>query len=774
MRLFVAAFVFGVFALQQATRLPSLGIAAAGALALAAAFVMRGLRWRLPLLFSAGLLLGAGHAAWQAGERLAEALPFALEGRDVSVRGIVASLPQVGPRGVRFLLHVEQGAAIPEWIALTWYRDGGGNIPAIAAGQRWAFNVRLKRPRGLSNPHGFEFEAWALERDIRATGYVRTAGESGPRDESVPGWPQTLHRWRGAVRDRVTEALAGQRYAGVVTALAIGDQDAIASQDWDVFWATGVGHLMSISGLHITMFAALACAVTYFLWVRSPYLVLRVPARKAALVVGMLAAFAYTLMTGYAVPAQRTFIMLAVVATCVLADRHGSPSRVLALAALAVLLVDPWAVMSSGFWLSFGAVAAIFFALGARTGHASKWQAAWGEQASVTLAMAPMMLALFQQLSLVSPLANAFAIPVVSLAVVPLAIAGAFLDLPSLLGGAHQLLAWLMVPLEAMAQWEGATWETHAPPAWAVVTSLIGCAWLLAPRGVPLRSFGLAWIAPLVVLPAPHPATGEAWIDALDVGQGLAVVVRTENHALLFDAGPSWQSENDSGERIVVPYLRGEGIRTLDALVVSHRDDDHSGGAASVILRRSPAWMLTSLPETELLRRAVDPSYACVAGQRWRWDGVEFRVLGPMREAYQPDRGTKENDRSCVLRVATAGGIALLTADVEAKGEAAMLRRDRGALRADVLFVPHHGSRTSSSEPFLAAVAPQVGVVSLGFRNRFGHPNATVVARYEAHGIPLRRTDLEGALRVVLPNGGRRPSVEPLLPEVPYWSDRGP
>jgi competence protein ComEC len=332
----------------------------------------------------------------------------------------------------------------------------------------------------------------------------------------------------------------------------------------------------------------------------------------------------------------------------------------------------------------------------------------------------------------------------------------------------------LMVPLEALASLDWATWEAAAPPAWAVACALVGCAWLLAPRGFPMRSCGLLWIAPLFVWPAPHPAMGEAWLDVLDVGQGLSVVVRTASHAWVFDAGPSWQ-QTDSGERIVVPYLRGEGIREVDGLLVSHRDDDHAGGAASVILARSPGWLLSSLTEDHPLRHAVEPSLSCVAGQRWAWDGVEFLVLHPGPEAYELGRRVKENDRGCVVRViAGGGGAALLTADVEARGEAQMVRRDASALASQVLVVPHHGSRTSSTAELLRAVKPQVAVISLGFRNRFGHPHPAVVARYEAAGIPLRRTDLEGALRITLPaQRGPPPTVEALVRRLPYWRDSG-
>lgn len=786
--MFSLAFLLGTFALQREGALPDWHAGLAGVAALLALrLVAREAAFaRAALLLAAGACIGYGAAAWRAEVRLADALPLAWEGRDVEIVGVVVGLPQVSEKGVRFLLEVEevgtQGARVPAIVSLTWYAErvkGAAEPvppPRIVAGERWRFTVRLKRPRGLSNPHGFDFETWALERGIRATGYVRAREGSQRIDACVDGWPQTLNRWRGRVRDAMLSHLGDARLRGVLVALALGDQDAIAAGDWEVFWRTGVGHLMSISGLHITMLAALAFAMVFFVWVRVAPLPLLLPARKAAVIAGTLAALAYALMTGFAVPAQRTFIMLAAIAACVAADRHGSPSRVLAVAVLAVLAADPWAVLASGFWLSFGAVAAIFYAMAMRTGSGGKVRVAVVEQLAVTIVMVPMLMALFQEVSLVSPIANAFAIPIVSLAVVPLTLAGAFLPFPSLLDMAHALMEGLMVPLEWLASLPLAMLESHEPIAWTVAAAVVGVSWLLAPRGVPMRSSGAVWMAPMFLVLPPAPRAGEAWLDMLDVGHGLAIIVRTERHAIAYDTGPTWSAESDSGLRIVVPFLRGEGVTRLDGVVVSHADDDHSGGAGSLARARDPRWMLSPLREDDPLHDAFDRSVRCEAGQRWAWDGVEFAVLHPAAGVYDEAFGRKrrkENDRTCVVRVATPAGSALLTGDVEARGEGEMLARDASSLRSDVLAVPHHGSKTSSTAAFLDAVAPRVGLVSLGYRNRFGHPHPAVVARYRERAVELRRTDVEGALHVVLPaESSAAIRVEGYAARGRYWSER--
>jgi len=780
-RPFSIAFILGTYALQQQAVLPDAPIAWAGVAALLALLLVPARRrFARALLFAAaGVCVGFGAAAWRAAERMADELPLAWEWRDVELVGVVAGLPQPSERGVRFMLDVDRattvGAVVPRRVSLMWYAESATAPPRLAAGERWRLTARLKRPRGLANPHGFDFEPWALERGIRAIGYVRSRAGAERTDERVPGVGYAIDRWRGEIRDAMQAHLADARLRGVLVALAIGDQDAIAVEDWEVFWRTGVGHLMSISGLHITMLAGLAFLVVFHGWTRMGSAPLRLPARKAAVVAGTLAALAYALMTGFAVPAQRTFIMLATIAVCVLADRHGSPSRVLALAALAVVGADPWAVLSAGFWLSFGAVAAIFYVMSLRTAAPGKIAGAVGEQLAVTVVMIPMLMAMFQEVSLVSPIANAFAIPLVSLVVVPLTLAGAFLPLPILLDVAHTLMAWLMIPLEWLATLPLAMMESHAPEPWTVVAAVVGVAWLLAPRGVPLRAAGFAWMAPMFVVLPPSPAPGESWIDTLDVGHGLAVVVRTAHHALLYDAGPSWSAESDSGTRIVVPFLRGEGVSRLDGLVISHADDDHYGGAASVVRSRRPSWLLSPLRADDPLHEAVEQSIRCEAGFRWTWDGVVFTVLHPGREIYGegPGRRTrKENDRGCVVHVATRGASALLAADVEARGEAEMLARGP-PLKSDVLVVPHHGSKTSSTPAFIDAIAPSAGILSVGYRNRFRHPHEAVVARYLERDVTLRRTDQEGALHVVLPaefeNAAR---IEAYARRQRYWSER--
>ena len=747
MGLAALAFAVGAALLQLQATLPAPGWSiVVPVLALVA------LRWRMawvPAALAAGFFWAAacGHG------RMNDWLAPELEGRDLAVVGVVSSLPSIMERGARFELEVEGAegdARLPRKILLSWYgaapEEEGAAPPAamIHAGERWALTVRLRRPHGLVNPHGFDYEAWLLERGIGATGYVRMRPEPrrmGTRNSPLDG----IERLRDAVRDRFNAVLGATPSAGILAALAVGDQRAISREEWQLFNRTGVTHLMSISGLHVTLVSGLVAWLVATLWRRVPALALRLPARKAAALAAIVGALGYTLIAGYGVPAQRTFWMVSVVAVALWSGRISSPWRTLALALAAIVLMDPWAPLSPGLWLSFGAVLLIFYSAAGWSEPGSRlWQ--WGRiQWAITVGLAPAALLLFGQLSVAGPLANAVAIPLVSVVITPLALIAALVPVDALLELCALLVQWLLEFLEWCAALPGALWQQHVPPAWAVATALAGAAWLLAPRGIPWRAAGLALMAPAFVVAPAAPAAGEAWITTFDVGQGLGVLVRTARHALLYDAGPTYGTESDSGSRVVVPALRGEGLARLDTVVLSHEDNDHIGGALSVLESFEVGELVSSLGAAHPLNTLAPQARRCLADDLWQWDGVRFELLHPTPET----PGGRRNNLSCVLRVSAGEGSVLITGDIERAAEAQMLAGGR-APRSDVLLVPHHGSRTSSTADFIAAVQPAWAVVPVGYRSRFGHPNPEVLERYRAAGAQLVRTDRDGAVSIGL------------------------
>ena len=780
------AFALGILACQLGAALPPqgavglvAGLAVAGLLGGGVMRVRsRGLMRGLALLVMATAAAGAGwaYAAWRADLRLAEALPGEWEGRDVVLTGVVASLPQDFERGLRFVFEVEESAApLPQKISLAWYKgfrdEEMHTLPPLHAGERWRLTVRLKRPHGNVNPHGFDYERWLLEQGIRATGYVRPAPDNQRLDAFVPGFMYGVERLREGVRERFRRALPEGAYTGVLVALAVGDQRSIPPELWRVFARTGISHLVAISGMHVTMIAALFAAAVSGLWRRSPALALRWPAQQAGVVAGFLIALLYCLLAGWGVPAQRTLYMLGCVAFALVLRRETAPGRVLTLALAVVLVLDPWAVMAAGFWLSFGAVALLFLVSSGRLMPDGRLRGALRAQWAVTLGLVPALLVLFQQFSLVSPLANAIAIPLVSFVVTPLAIGFAILPLQMLADLAHGAFALTMLAIHWLAELPWASWQQAAPPAWLAVLATLGCLWALLPRGTPARWVGLAMLLPLLMWAPARPAPGEARVTVLDVGQGLAVHVQTAAHDLIYDTGPAFSADANSGERILLPYLRAGGVRRLDSLVVTHQDNDHSGGAEALLTGIPVAEVRSSLSENHPARLIAGLRHQpCVAGQAWEWDGVRFTMLHPARAA-DDSPGSKTNDVACVLRVDAAGLGVLLTSDIEAVSEAALLQGQAGHLASDVLVVPHHGSRSSSTAAFIEATRPRWVIFPVGYLNRFRHPNAQVWARWAASGAALWRTDTAGAVRVHLVPGG--PRIEAAREATPrYWHGR--
>ena len=746
-------------------------------------------------------------ATLRAHGRLAERLPAVLEGRDIVVTGLVAQLPRSSVQGTRFLFEPETAVlegrpvALPRRLSLAWYRAAEADALLLGpqldvrAGQRWRFTVRLRQPHGPLNPGGFDLELWLFERGIGATGQVRArAGDAAVLLEEAAGAP--VERARQQVRDAIERRLlaggaAGAadaadradpaaaslaaRTAGVIAALALGDQAAIERDDWEVFRVTGVAHLMSISGLHVTMFAWLAGGVIGWLWRRAGRASLWLPAPRAAAWGGVAVALAYALFAGWGVPAQRTVIMLATVAALKSLGVRWPLHAVLALVAAVVIAIDPWACTQPGFWLSFVAVALLAAAepamarVGAEAAPGSPaavralpmLRAAVRAQAVATVGLAPPSMVFFQQVSIVGFAANLVAIPVVTLVVTPLALLG--IAFAPLWDAAAFVLSLLMAALQMLAGGAAAglpaVWQAAAAPPWAVAAGLLGGVLAVLPLPARLRWLAVPLMLPLLAPPAARPAPGMFEVVAADVGQGTAVLVRTRHHLLVYDAGPAFSPEADAGSRWLVPLLRLRGETQIDQLMLSHRDTDHTGGAASLLAALPVRQLSSSLDDVHPLQARARAAGAtierCVAGQRWQWDGVPFEVLHPTADDYAQagpalqtaQAAPRPNTLSCVLRIGTGDAAVLLTGDIEAAEEAALVARASTAqLRARALLVPHHGSRTSSTAAFIDAVAPSLAVVQAAYRSRFGHPAPDVVSRYEARGIRLVRSDRCGAL----------------------------
>ncbi len=666
---------------------------------------------------------------------------------DTEITGQVTGLPIRDEDSVSFEFHISDSkdkGLIDKKVRLGWY----GDAPGLDAGTRWKFQVQLRPPRGLQNPGSFDFERRALEQNIAATGYVK--GNAKPlRLDAGAG----VDYWRESLSRKIQTQIENDQ-SRFVQALALGDTRQLSDEDWQVLRSTGLTHLIAISGFHVGLvagFAALCCYLLYYLFPRLGRIC---PRHQGMALSAMLLAFAYTAVAGFALPTLRTFLMIAVVAIAKLSRRPIRISQSLALALIAILLFDPLAVLSPGFWLSFAGVAWLVWCLPSnpgelQLGRMQQVKIFFKSQWIALLGLLPLSLWFFGQTSVLGPLTNIVGIPWISLVVVPLALLGLLLSFVhigaaaffwKLSAGAMQVLGW---GLEKISDWPQALLWLPEPGLLALSLSLLGAFILLLPRAIPGKWLAVLLFLPLLFPQLDQPALNEFDIAVIDVGQGLSVLVKTRNHALLYDAGPAKEGGFDAGESAVVPALHAVGIRNLDRIVISHGDNDHAGGLTSVI-KAYPAVPIIASDGSLKLK-----SKACLREEKWIWDGVSFEFLHP--PAYFPYLA---NDSSCVLRIEAGGKVALLTGDIGKHVEYRLVKEQAEEIRADLLQVPHHGSETSSSPEFLNAVNPSMALVASGADNRFGHPRQSVVERYQDRQIQLAASPQHGWMRIRMGKNG--------------------
>lgn len=757
-----SALLAGVLVVQLFPRLPhpaiALGIGLLGLMLWARAW-----RGRVAGAALAGLALACLHGQ----ASLSTQLPPGLSGTELRIEGRVTGLPMVETDATRFEFRVTSGegpAAVLKGrtLRLGWYARPGEHIPDIEPGSRWRLRVKLRPPRGLVNPGGFDFERRALEQRIAATGHVR---EPESARELAVG--SGLDHLRAALSARIAAAVPDGK-ARFVAALALGDTRTLSDHDWDVLRATGLTHLIAISGFHVGLVAGFGALLGQGVYRIVPGLGRRWPRPQGTAAAALLLAAAYTALAGFALPTVRTLLMIAAVLLARLARRPQGLPEAFAFSLLAVLVADPLSVLTPGFWLSFLGVAWLIWCL-PQSREDGMIKPFLQSQGIAVLGLLPLTVWFFSQASLPGPLVNLVGIPWISLVVVPLSLLGLaaapFSDTAAALcwQAAGELMRWLWWGLEWVAGWPAALVWLPEPSLLAIGLALLGAFWLLLPRGVPGKALAALLLLPMLWPAIERPAHGEADLALFDVGQGLSLLVRTRHHSLLYDAGPAMPRGLDLGEAVVVPALRALGQTRLDLLMLSHGDNDHAGGAGAVARAMRPA---RTLAPAGWARPGME---ACEAGQAWEWDGVRFTVLHPT-----PFFPYLRNDSSCVLRIDTAGASALLPGDIGRHVEARLAKLPPMQIRADLLLVPHHGSDTSSSLDFLAAVRPQLGLVPVGHDNRFRLPKPIVLGRYERYAVPLHDSAGSGAIHLRLGEGGLQLRQRLRQDRPRYWRHAGP
>lgn len=813
---YALAFLLGIVCLQQFSILPDLGSLVFLSLSVFFLYLVL-LRSRIrfylkpyltltvPLILL--ILLGIIYSSYYAKQQLAYRLDESLIAKNMIVSGVVSNIPVKNGSSQRFefslINHRIAGESnkiqakqhFPEKIRLSWYYG----LP-VKAGETWQFEVRLKPPHGFMNPGGFDYEAWLFQHGIHATGYVRKSTLNTRLDKNdlrltyVTQLMLAINKIRQSLSQKV-DALSADtalenpsviNSLSLIKALAVGDKSSITNRQWRVLTDTGTSHLMAISGLHI----GLSAFFVYVLirWLLPVFMMKKIPAQHIAIVAGMLSALLYAMIAGLSVPTQRAIIMLMVLSIMLLIRRNHRPVDSLGFALVLVLLFDPLAVLSVGFWFSFSAVAVIFITLSSRqiteknsvlpTALNNRW---WHKvfmvlkqwvrlQLLITVFLLPLSLFMFQQVSLVSPLANLVLIPYVSFLVVPvvlLAIVSSFMN---------QYVSELFFNLAASLLdviWPLLSYLSALPYAvW--VRGDVGIVKLLLATSLLLllyfsrslsrfivsyqKRYKLTFVSklvsviavllfiPLFLIEKPGLKATEYKLTMLDVGQGSSAVIQTRNHALVFDAGAKFSDKLDAGSSVVIPYLRSQGIRFLDYLIISHGDADHIGGAQAI---------LNEYLQAEVIGQDIEPlrtenKQACVQGLKWRWDDVDFEILSPGVDPDSRPFSKKRNNHSCVLQVTSGAGTVLFTGDIEKSTEDKLVADFAGQLVSDILVVPHHGSKTSSGKEFLLAVNPKLSLISVGYKNRYRLPNPKVLAAYTALNSAVMQTDKSGAVTVLM------------------------
>ncbi len=681
-----------------------------------------------------------------------------IEGQTIRVSGEIASLPKKDHRKVQFIFKIDsrqmgqkkaQQQLFKARVRLSWY-GSNRNRETIRAGQIWQFDVRLKHNNGLMNPGSFDYEQWLFQNHIQATGYVRKG-----KLISSGGSSYNLFGLRQKLADTLDRVLADNPYKGLFKALAIGLRDDISPQQWQLLMRTGTNHLIAISGLHIGLFAALSGTLVFFFWRRIAYLNLRFPALMAASVSALLAAVVYAALAGFAIPTQRALLMLMVVFLAVMLKRTFYSDYVLLIALFLVLLIDPLSSLSSGFWLSFSAVAVIVMAVSSRLasgqGRAGKITALVRIQVVVFLGLLPLMAVFFNQLSYVAPAANLIAVPLMSLVVVPITLAAAgFSFISETIAGI--VFNWLVYPLDILFEYlnvlDNISQSVFHIAGFSLLAGslLFAGLWLLMPKGWPGRAFGLLLFLPLVFTQPDKPEHGTIRLTMLDVGQGLAMVVQTRTHSLVFDTGDNYSQQFNMADSVIIPFLNYRGISRIDRLIISHTDRDHAGSFQPLYEGVSIQSVISGEADSPLFKGY--PVKACQSGQNWVWDGVRFEILSPWLKKDLTTESIKNNNNlSCVLLITTSSKTRyLLTGDIQKQVERQLLIKYPD-LKVDVLQVPHHGSKTSSGIAFINQLEPQMALFSHGYRNRFRHPSEKVVQKYKKKAVKIYTT-VNGAIDI--------------------------
>lgn len=668
-----------------------------------------------------------------------------IENKPLLIKGMIDSLPAKGLNETTFLFKTKT-----QTLKLSWYRAA----PILHVGEEWQLTVKLKRPHGFENPGGFDYKKWLISEGINGTGEVLA-----DKHNQLIYYPHhffSADQIREYLLKKMQLSLAGKPLADMIFALTVGDRHEMNSDEWLVLQRTGTAHLMAIAGLHIGLISSMVFFLIDFLWKKSIFLCLRIPSKVAAGVASLIIAVLYSVLAGFSLPTERAVIMLSVILLGAILRRSLIIWHSILVAIFVILVLNPLSILSDAFWLSFCAVSSITYALSGRLGIKNKWKELGKLQWVVAIGVLPLTLIIFNQGAWLSPLLNAMAIPWVGLVVVPLSLLGCVIVVFSA-NFAHLLwlvalknLQWVWIILSFFSHQSWISWQPNLSPI-DLFFSSISIFLVISPKGFPARYLAFFLFLPLLFIARDKIPEGEIKFTLLDVGQGLASVVETTHHVLIFDTGPKFSSTFDTGAAVVLPFLHYYDINSISKIIISHGDNDHIGGVWSLIKNIPIQEISTSVPDKFEKIKSIKIT-ACQQGDEWSWDQVDFQILYP-----PPHKLACGNNCSCVLKVTTHQKSILLTGDIEAPAENYLVANEKSLLRSTILIAPHHGSKTSSTSDFIAAVHPEFVLFPVGYLNRFHFPSSSVLERYQALHIPSFSTAEEGAISVMLNDKAMRP-----------------
>ncbi|KAF5272354.1 hypothetical protein FQR65_LT17439 [Abscondita terminalis] len=703
------------------------------------------------ILFFAACCLGFSWSLVTAHQQLALQLPKILEGKTLIAKGRIITIPENFSNVVRFdfliqKLETSVSLRYPIPVRIKGYFYKNSNVLAdFKKGDIWQFALRLRRSRAFWNPGSFDYQAELFQQNICATGYLL---EKLPlRLIQRTNAYYFIDNLRQKINANIKKALEAYPLIGLISALTTGIRCEITDEQWRVMRGTGTNHLFAIAGLHLAFIAGIIYWIVRFILCCIPAVTLYIPAPKIAGALTLLLTIFYSALAGFAIPTQRALLMLSIFSLAIIKQRYLTNWHSFHLTLLIILIMEPFAVLSVSFWLSFAAVVLIFYAVSNRIKPLKNWRVWCRIQLTLSLGLIPLSLLFFHQISWLSFIANLIAIPFIGFLILPLSLLGSLLSLVSIVSGKNilifveKLLELLWRLLNFFSEIPFTQYYTYLSNRWILASSLIGILLILAPRGTPARYLGFIWLLPLFFGKNQGPQYGDIWIHLLDVGQGLASVIRTQHHVLIYDTGPRLSPSFDTGKLVLLPFLQTIGVHKVNLMVISHGDNDHSGGATIILKQIQVDKILSSIPK-KFLPRIV---YLCEEKMHWQWDGINFEILYP-----PSNLNYLGNNSSCVLKISNQLQSILLVGDIEKAAENYLVHTKQKSLQSTVLIVPHHGSKTSSSIEFLNYVQPAYALFATGFHNRFKFPHKIVLNRYQRLGSKIYNTATDGTITLRL------------------------